>query len=153
MYKKNNTRGQSLFEVLFAIAVIGILITGIVSLSAKSVRNSDYSQSNALATKFAQEAMEWIRKYRDTNWDDFISHSSASGARWCINSLPNPPAWSLGTSCGNNKIIGTPFTRELIMSTDSVNPQIVNVTVEVKWDDSSGTHTVKSISSLSKWSV
>jgi len=41
-------KGQSLFEVLFSIAIISIILIALVSLVAGSVRNSDFSQNNAL---------------------------------------------------------------------------------------------------------
>ena len=50
---KNSTdmqSGQSLFEVVFAIAVVAIIISGVVALSATTVRNSSFSRNNALAT-------------------------------------------------------------------------------------------------------
>lgn len=146
--------GQSLFEVLFSVAVASIILVGVVSLAATSIRNSSFSSNGSLATEFVQEGSEWIRQFRDADWDAFKSHSSGgSGSNWCINTIPYPPpAWGLPTSCGTSTISGTIFTRSLNLADDATDPgAIVHVTVTVTWNDAQGIHTVRSISSLSDW--
>ncbi|OGM28436.1 hypothetical protein A2962_04745 [Candidatus Woesebacteria bacterium RIFCSPLOWO2_01_FULL_39_61] len=145
--------GQSLFEVLFSVAIASILLIGVVSLAATSVRNTSFSLNNALATEFAQEGSEWIRQYRDADWDEFKSHSSGgAGSNWCINSLPYPPpAWGLPSSCGTATITGTIFTRDINLTDDAINAGLVEVTISVNWTDSQGVHTVRSISKLADW--
>ena len=145
-------KGQSLFEVLFSIAIISIILIALVSLVAGSVRNSDFSQNNALATKYVQEASEWIRQYRDADWNEFKTRSGGgSGSTWCIDTLPYPPpTWGLVSAC-TGTIPGTPFTREMNLVDDTTDPDLVHVTIVASWEDSQGMHTVKSISSLSNW--
>lgn len=146
-------RGQSLFEVLFSVAIASLILVSIVSLVAGSVRNADYSQNNALATRFAEEGSEWIRQYRDASWVEFKNHATNAGSTFCINSLPYPPpAWGLPSSCGSTFIAGTIFTRTLNLTNDPGDTaNLVIAAVTVNWTDSQGVHTVRSISKLADW--
>lgn len=68
-----NQRGQTLFEVTIAVAVAVMVIISIVAAATVSVRNANFARSQAEATRFAQEALEWIRSQRDTStWEDFL---------------------------------------------------------------------------------
>ena len=145
--------GQSLFEVLFAVAIASIVLVGVVSLASTSIRNSDFSQNNALATKYAQEGMEWIRQYRDTDWDESKSHSSdIIHTTWCLDTLPYPPpTWGLSNTC-SGPISGTIFTRQVeLWREDATNTNVVHVAVKVIWNDSQGDHEIITQSDLSDW--
>ena len=62
--KEELKKGQSLFEVVFAVAVSALIITAIVILAGNAVSNSTFSRNKALAGRFVQEAIEWLRKER-----------------------------------------------------------------------------------------
>lgn len=148
----NNNRGQSLFEVVFAIAIVGLLITGIVSLSASSLRNTDFSRNQTIATKYANEGVEWARIYRDTDWDNFQALSSDVGINWCLNDLSVPSS----NSCGTDRIGNTIFWREIHFIDDLVSDpdgNTVDVEVKVFWDDSVGNHVVNTDTSFTKWEI
>jgi Tfp pilus assembly protein PilV len=146
--------GQTLFEVIFVIGVISVILVGILSLSTSSVRDSNYSNSKSIATKYAQEGAEWIRSQRDANWDSFLTHTNAT----CLGSL----SWS--SSC---TITGTLFSRSIAfvcyrytsgppvstvsVSCGSTGVNMVDATVIVSWNDAQGTHQSKSITTLTRW--
>lgn len=134
--------GQSLFEVIFAIGVAALVLVGITSLSAKGVRNSSFSKNNAQATKYAQEATEWLREQRDTSWSNFVSH--ASGNPICLGS--SPPSWS-----GPCKITGTPFERRVTLTRDAANTNIIHAVVEVSWNDDQGFHSSRTVTTFTNW--
>ena len=145
---KNSTdmqSGQSLFEVVFAIAVVAIIISGVVALSATTVRNSSFSRNNALATNYAQEAAEWLRSERDNNWVIFSGRSNTSGVTWCINAL----TWVSGVCSGN--ISGTIFMRTVTLTTDIVDPNTIQAVVLAIWADSQGNHQTKTTMTLTNW--
>lgn len=150
-----NERGQSLFEVVVAIGLSALILTGVASLAAGSVRNSSFSRNNAQATKFAQDQIEWLRGRRDAGWNAFTPslNSGCSGT------------FSLG---GNCPITGTMFTRTATFTCsffnagtggtsivgcgsggDSIN--IVDVAVAVNWSDAQGTHSVRSNTRFTNW--
>ncbi len=67
-------KGQSLIEVLAALAVALVVILGLVRVTISSMTNARYAKNQSLATQYAQEAMEEARAYRDQNsWETFWS--------------------------------------------------------------------------------
>lgn len=130
--------GQSLFEVVVAVAIAALILVALASLAATSVSNSNFSNNNALATKYAQEAIEWLREQRDEDW----SNIPTSGTE-C---LGTSPITSFG-GCGT--IPDTVFTRTVQFSAEGDTTKVV--TVIVAWDDSQGHHEVKSTTKFTNW--
>lgn len=137
--------GQSLFEVIVAIGISALILVGIVSLASGSVRNSSFSRNNAQATKYAQEGVEWLRGQRDAGWDNLATHSSVAGTTTCLGA--SPPAW--GGSCTVST--DTKFTRNVVLTTDAGNSNIINALVTVSWSDSQGNHSVHSNNKFTNW--
>lgn len=141
-------RGQSLFEVVFAVGIAALIIVGVVSLSRKSISNADFSKNNALATRYALEAREWIRQQRDSlGWDAFntkVGYHCLSNLTWGNTSNP----------CG--VITGTIFSRtanlsQTTVTINGVNYPAVKAEVKVRWIDGSGEHEVKDVSRYTNW--
>jgi Tfp pilus assembly protein PilW len=55
----NYERGQSMFELVVAIAISALVIVTIVSLTTISIRNSNFSKNKSLASTYAQQATEY----------------------------------------------------------------------------------------------
>jgi len=137
-------KGQSLFEVVVALMLMGVVIIVLVSLAAVSIRTSTYSRNKNQASRYTQEALEWLRSQRDSNWDDF--YANASTAYWCLADLN----WSTAGSCGpSSTIAGTTFVRQMNLSL--VSEDEVDAKVTVYWDDSQGRHEVSSTTALTSW--
>jgi Tfp pilus assembly protein PilV len=157
--------GQSLFEVLFAVAIAAIILVGVVSLSTTSIRNTSYSNNNALATKYAQEAVEWLRGQRDEGFSIFQNHA-ADSTIYCLDA--SPFSWgNTGACSGSEFITGTFFLRSVAFvcyKTDPTDPtsfvsevcsdvDVNNIesTVEVKWTDTQGEHEVRTVTRFTDW--
>ena len=152
--KKKSTRGQSLFEVVIALAISTIIIVSLVSLVSNSIRNSTFSKNKTLASRYAQEATEWLRGQRDQ--DPVIFKTNAQTTIWCLKNLD----WSMSGSCpegSGSNIAGTEFRREVsfnsrnAVSAGGAQKTIIDVDVVVKWRDSQGDHEVRSATSFSDW--
>jgi type II secretory pathway pseudopilin PulG len=66
--------GQSLVEVVLALAVILIIVVALVRVVTISIKNAEFAKNQALATRFAQDAIEKIRFYRESNsWGEFVT--------------------------------------------------------------------------------
>lgn len=63
-----NKKAFSLLEVLIAIFLITIGITGAVSLVNYSISSVAIAKSQIIAASLAQEGVEIIRNIRDSNW-------------------------------------------------------------------------------------
>jgi Tfp pilus assembly protein PilV len=155
--------GQSLFEVIFAMGLVSIILIAIVALSTGSIRNSTYSKNNVVVTQEAQTGTEWLRSERDKCWvtqtspacTGFITRSSASGTTWCLNNLN----WSSPGACSTSSYItGTLYQRQVVLTSKDNFPSTpdgvidtVEAVVVVTWVDSQGTHEVRNQTSYTDW--
>ncbi len=150
--------GQSLFEVVFALGLVSVILIAIVGLSTGSIRNSTYTKNNVLVTQEAQTGTEWLRSQRDADWNAFKGHATLGGKTWCISSLD----WSTANPCGAAQYItGTQYKRQVTLWTkDNFPPppappdtivDTVDAEVVVTWIDSQGTHEVKNQTSYTDW--
>jgi type II secretory pathway pseudopilin PulG len=150
-----NEKGQSLFEIVVSLAISTLIIVSLVSLASTSIRNSTYSRNNTIATRSAQQAIEWLRGERDTDWDTFYDRGFAN-SNWCLPTLD----WGNATAepqCLTNQIVpDTIFYREVIFTPGSVDvlsvtKVYIDVKVKVYWTDAQGLHEVSSSTRFSDW--
>lgn len=119
---KNNS-GQSLVEVLLAVALTGLLLGALVIATTRSIRNSRFAQDQAKATHLAQEKVEYLRNMRDEQgWEYLKDHLSS-----CPGSVPS------GFSCA--------------ISQDFTSDDEVAFTVVVSWEG----YDVRQKTTLTKW--
>lgn len=129
-------KGQSIFELVIALAVTVLIITGIVQVVTISIRNANFSKTQAEATRYAQQAAEWLRAERDNGWETF--YSKAAIGDWCLKNLD----WAGPGVCGTGDfILQTSFLRSLKL----ISPDIKTVKAEIRvsWTDSQGRHESK----------
>lgn len=67
----SSPKGQSLIEVLVALGLISLIITGVATVITTSLNNAQFSQDQATATKYAQEGLEITRSIRESNSGTF----------------------------------------------------------------------------------
>ena len=129
--------GQSLIEMVVAIAVVVIVILALVAITTTSIRNAAFSRNQALATKYAQEGIERVRAYRDQNtWQTFtIGCESPSGL------TPPPSLFVRNIDC---HLIG--LSNNCVVAND-----ICEVTVTISWTDAQGTHKSELTTRLTNW--
>ncbi len=154
---KKNISGQSLFEIILALAISVLIITSLVTLAANAVRNSTYSKNKTQATRYSQEATEWLRGERDTNWDNLYDKAAVNPPQvYCMKSLSWADA-TIGLGCSSNQVIsGTVFKREVSFERRTVlvgglPKNIIDASVRVYWQDAQGVHEVRSATSFTDW--
>ena len=142
----HHQRGQSLFELIVAIAISALIVVAVVSLAVNSIKNSNFSKNKALASSYAQQATEWLRGERDSNFAAFRAHveDSTENTR-CLNNL----VWTINP-CGTVTMDGTPFKREVVFRF-SDSDTVIKAEITVSWTDSGGLHEVKSSTNFSDW--
>ncbi|KKR12007.1 MAG: hypothetical protein UT39_C0001G0062 [Candidatus Woesebacteria bacterium GW2011_GWA1_39_21] len=141
--------GQSLFEVILALAVATIIIMAIVSLTSKTVSTSTYSSNKAQAGRYLSEAMEYLRKEKQFGtWNTLKTNITAGGGVWCMTNLSLTKNYACNPATSGDFIPGTIFQRTV---TASATVSTVNVEITVTWVDEQGSHAVNTISAISNW--
>ena len=148
IYKYSN--GQSLFEVVVALAISTLVVIAVVSLAALSIRNTDFSKNKTLASKYAQEATEWLRGQRDSDFEVFYSNTIPSPRTWCFKTLD----FNQAGVCGASSMIGeTVFYREVEFTNGltSGGQTSIRARVSVYWTDAQGSHEVINSTDFTDW--
>lgn len=140
-------KGQSLFEVVVALAISALIIVTLVSLTATSIRNTTFSKNKTLAARYAGEAIEWLRGQRDRDITTFVINIQTPIR--CLSSLN----WNSSATCATDEFISqTPFKREATFSSVSEGGKnVIEANVRVYWTDSQGEHEVRSVTSFADW--
>jgi len=124
--------GQSIVEVVVALALIAAVVLGLVKATIISINNASFARDQRTATKYAQEGIENARKLKE---EDPVSFWKKSGQQ-------DP-----------EQIVGK-FTREIKYTptgNDPQNPDSMTILVEVIWSDSKGVHKSSLQTYLTKW--
>lgn len=141
--------GQSLFEIMLSLAITTLIIVAIVALTSTSIRNTTFSKNKTLASRYSQEATEWLRGERDTDFGVFKTR--ALTPLHCLPAL----SWSsatIGACTSGQEIVNTPFRREISFSSSVVNGKtLIQTGVRVYWSDAQGLHEVRSVTNFSDW--
>jgi len=144
-------KGQSLFEVIFALGIAAIILVAMASLATTSIRNSTFSKDSAAATQLASQTTEWLRSERDTSWTLFVARSTSLGKTWCLSTL----AWPGSSGACGPQVTGTIFTRSVTLTSKDAdtNPgdDTVVADILVTWSDAQGTHDIKNQASYTDW--
>ena len=150
----SNNKGQSLFEVIVALGVTGLVLLALVAVATISIRNSTFSKNITLATRHSQEAIEWLRAEKTSDWISFANHVNAS-SHYCLPSL----TWSypVSSNCPVSQVIpSTIFIRRADFSGPSDSNgdgrgDTVTAIVSTSWTDSKGLHDARSSTIFTSW--
>jgi len=137
--------GQSLFEIVVAVGIVGLIIAAIVGLATTSIRNTTFSRDNSLATRYSQEAVEWLRSQRDTDWVAFHAAAQTS-AIYCLDFL----SFAKARACNAGEVVtDTVLMREVTFP--QVLPASISATVTTFWTDAQGAHQVETSTVFTDW--
>lgn len=143
---KNLQSGQSLFELVVAIAISALVIVAIVSLVTNALRSATFSKNNAAANALASQAVEWLRSERDNDISVFLTN--ASTPYWCFANLD----WTTPGICAVGNQINSLFTREGNFQIATVSGKtIIQSTIKVTWTDSQGDHEINNSTDFTDW--
>lgn len=65
-------KGQTLIEVIIAIAIGTLIVTAILGLATRSNRNANFARASEQASKLSQQGLEIVRNVRDVGGDNSI---------------------------------------------------------------------------------
>lgn len=84
---KRYYKGFSLVEVLVFVTVLGLFFIAALTVTTFNLRNMKIQEHKILATRYAEEGIEWVNQEKEDDWTVFIAHGSVNGTTYCLNSL------------------------------------------------------------------
>ncbi len=135
---KKTTLAFSQVEILLAIALYGLLVTGVLGVLAVAQRNTSVTGERTRAVALAEEGLEVVANLRNASFSNLANGTyglALSGNQWTLS--------------GSSDTSGI-FTRQITISTVDANRK--QVTSTVTWQqDPQRTGTVSLVSYLSNW--
>lgn len=130
--------GQTLIEVLLALGTAVVVLSATVVAVLSALNNAQFSKNQNIATQYAQEGMEVMRKMRNSNW----STLSALNGAYCLDQNKvllsrsgSVPQGCAGGSSTNGQNVGI-YARRVDVVKDSAEcggSNQIKVTVSVSW--------------------
>lgn len=153
-----------MIEMVVATGMVSLVLVAIVSGIALSIRNSRFSKNKALATRYAQEAVEKFRNYRDeVGWEPFVNEVLGGSANqvYCLPTMPASASEvaTFSGACENERITTSSGTTEFLrqaqvaVSTQNNPNDTADVLVTISWTEGSKTHQVHIDSRLHSWEL
>lgn len=99
--KTEINKGQIIIEVLIALAVCAFIVSAAMTAVTSSLSNAQYSKAQNIATHYAEEGMEYMRKLRNQDWNYYYSNN-------VLNFLPAHQQWAV--SCLGSSLTPEPLT-------------------------------------------
>ena len=148
-----NDKGQTLIEVVLAVAIAVIVIYALVSLATISMLYAQSSLRRSEAVKLANAGMEAFRLERDMGgFDSGCLVPSGLGNTYIISDSPTTCAFLEMTSNPYESI--TPRTNVIYkrsMTVEDVGADKKNVRVTVKWTEGTSERKVSMSGVLTNW--
>jgi Tfp pilus assembly protein PilV len=141
---KKSVLSFTLIEVLIFVTILSVFFITALSVTVISLRNTQINEHKIMATKYAEELMEWLKSQKENGWKDFYDQSDG---QHCFNTLVWPP--SVPGNCGLTFISGTIFKRYATLTKMSGNQ--VNIQVTVTWSEIGNTYSVPLETIVSVW--
>ena len=134
-------KGFTLLEAIVSIFIVTVGVGGVFVLVNQTISSSQIISSRFTATYLAQEGIENVRNIRDANWLRQRTNLAVLWDDGMVSSGWQPVVFMDGTP--NN------FQREIIITPDGSD--ILNVSVEVSWQERGRTHQVIVQENLYNW--
>jgi hypothetical protein len=122
-------KGQTLIEVLIALATAVIVVSGITILAISSLNNVQFTRDQDLATKYAQEGMEVIRRIRNSSYITFRGYSGT----YCLSKDQTTMGSAVGSCATQN--VDSRYIRSVQVQQNGCGVNLSRVTVSVAWTD------------------
>ena len=159
--------GQSLIEVVIAVAILTTALIGILGLITSAFTAASNSKFKNQASFLAQEALETVYNIKDTNWrkgltpwdTNFYDQGVGKGDGWYkLNSYDQTNGWILAfksvseTSDDAALVLdGTIFTRYIKVEKYQGSADKRQVTIKVTWSEKGVINKVETSSVLLNW--
>jgi len=126
----------TLVEVLIFVTILSLFFVSAISITIVSLRNLKIQEHKILATRYAEELLEWLRGEKEADWNRFATRTGT----YCFNSLPIN-SWGNFGNCSSYSLNNL-YKRELILSSYGTPPYQINVAITVSWQELGQTYQV-----------
>lgn len=82
--KRKNQLGQTLLEVVIALATAIVVISAMAVIVVSSLNNAQFSKNQNQATQYAQQGIEFLKNLSDTDWASFAASPTGN---YCLSPL------------------------------------------------------------------
>lgn len=139
-------KGQSLIEVVVAVGIVLVLVTGLVVATTFSLRYNQRSQIRTGALSYAKEGLEYIRQLRDLDWNTLPTTGT-----YCLEIGETTLEPEPGGDCPLDSTSG--LRRVITVSNDDScrDPACKKITAEVSWPESGQMQSVTLSSYITNW--
>ena len=79
MQMKNNSKGQSLLELVVGIGLVAVVVGAIAIVTLSSLRNTQFSKNQLQATNLAQQNLERVRTIKNSNSGVCLQNQNPGG--------------------------------------------------------------------------
>jgi prepilin-type N-terminal cleavage/methylation domain len=136
-----NKKSFSLIEVLVFVSILSVFFVAALTVSVYYLRMTKSQQYKIIATHLAEEAVEWLKSEKESDWLQFVSYDTSTsyqGTKYCLKNLN----WSTDNPCPETSAI---FKRELLIKNignpgDPVSQ--VEADITVSWLENNGENKV-----------
>lgn len=158
--KRKLSAGTTLVEILVAAAILGLVMTSIVSVITLSVKNLSEAKQRAIAVKYGQEGMEMFRRQRNAmGWETFSQtlDSDPTGAggvlSYCLPSISatNPVADTTWFKNLTNGVCVTTDSADYIDTTQTASQQVFQRQADVTFEKAGATITAVDVVVKVSW--
>jgi type II secretory pathway pseudopilin PulG len=162
----SSKNGFSLIEVLVFVAILSVTFVIVIAVTISSLRNVQLNQHKILATRYAEELIEWVRIKKEIDWNAFIEKADSSGITYCFNATPiddpdignvDTTLWAsnLGSCSLSNGLDPALYKRELVLTQLAACPDgticQVSADINVTWDELGNSYEVPIHTVFSVW--
>ena len=135
---KKTELGQVLIEALVALGAAVVIVGAITIIVVTSLSNAELAKDQNQATQYAQQGMEVMREFSETNWANFISFQSTD---YCLDQGSSDLVHLIGNYPNICRWTNDIFARQITIyhGSDARNDCLGNgskVIVTVFWSDS-----------------
>ncbi|NTU73702.1 prepilin-type N-terminal cleavage/methylation domain-containing protein [Candidatus Roizmanbacteria bacterium] len=146
--------GFSLIEVLVFVSILSIFFVSAMFVTTVSLHNMKVNEHRIIASRYAEDLLEWIRAYKETDWDNFMEKTINGGENpYCFNSTPGSLVDFPGvSSCGYTGIDGlSPVIYRRTATLIQQNSGQIQVAISVNWREGGSVYSVPINATLSIW--
>jgi type II secretory pathway pseudopilin PulG len=136
---RTKKKSFTLIEVLIFVTILSLFFVVASAVTITSLQNLKVQEHKILATRYAEELLEWLRGEKEVDWNKFINYRG----NYCFNSSPIPMSnWPASGNCPTASFLNNLYKREVILTPQGSPPYQVNVSITVSWQELGQTYQV-----------